>query len=296
MKYLLVIILSGLLFSCQSPKKENTGQWIQIWNGYDLTGWHSYLGTPFNLEIDSSGNKLEPFGIDSDPIEVIKVVETNQGNAIRISGVAWGMIYTKKEFKNYHLKLKVKWGEDMHRPRENGPRDSGLLYHGFGEPGSVYFWMNSQELQIQQGDMGDYWPVGNVEIDIPSVPYNDKYYIFKEGADLRTYYFANILETAREDSMAKRRAFKAIDSEKTHGQWNDVELIAFGDSSIHVVNGKVVMRLFNSRIMSNKRPLNSGKIILQSEGAEVYYKDIYLKNITSIPTEYMKGLSSILSK
>jgi len=285
--YILILILISIL-SCRSnnKKKDNENEWIPIWNGNDLTGWHSYLGTPYNLEIDSVGNTIEPFGIDNDPLEVIKVIETAQGNAIRISGVAWGMIYTEGEFKNYHLKLKVKWGQDMHPPRENGPRDSGLLYHGFGEPGAVNYWMNSQELQIQQGDMGDYWPVGNVEIDIPSIPYDDKYYIFKADADLRAYYFAEILETATQDSLAKRRVFKAFDAEKSHGQWNDVELIVLGDSSIHIVNGKVVMRLFNSRIKSSNKPLESGKVILQSEGAEVYYKDIYIKKIQEIPEEF----------
>ncbi len=94
-----------------------------------------FLGTPYQSKEDDTGNKIIPFGVDHDPLQVIKVVDTDQGKAIRISGVAWGMIYTEKIFQNYHLKLKVKWGEDMHIPRENGPRDSGLLYHGNGEPG-----------------------------------------------------------------------------------------------------------------------------------------------------------------
>lgn len=285
-KVTLTLILISLL-SCQSNKKKDIENvWTPLWNGQDLTGWHSYLATPYNLEIDSLGNTIEPFGIGNDPLEVIKVVKTDEGNAIRISGVAWGMIYSEKEFGNYHLKLKVKWGQDMHPPREKGPRDSGLLYHGFGEPGSASYWMNSQELQIQQGDFGDYWPTGDVEIEVPSVPKDDTFYIFKEGGDLRTYYFADILETATQDSLAKRRVYKAFDAEKPHGQWNDVELITLGDSSIHVVNGKVVMRLFNSRRMSNKQPLSSGKIIVQSEGAEVYYKDIYIKKVKAIPEEY----------
>jgi len=285
--YILILILIST-FSCQSNKKEkdNENKWIPIWNGNDLSGWHSYLGTPYNLKIDSLGETIDPFGIDYDPLEVIKVIETDQENVIRISGVAWGMIYTEKKFKNYHLKLKVKWGEDMHIPREKGPRDSGLLYHGFGEPGSAYDWMGSQELQIQQGDMGDYWPVGDVEIDIPSIPYKDKYYIYKKDANLRTYYSAEILETAIQDSLAKRRVFKALDAEKPHGQWNDIELIVMNGNSIHMVNGKVVMRLFNSRIGSSQKPLHSGRIILQSEGAEVYYKDIYIKYIREIPEEF----------
>lgn len=278
---LLIIILS----SCQNKPKE-ISEWIPLWNGTDLQEWHSYLGTPYVMETDSLGNTIEPFGVDNDPLGVVEIVSLDDGNAIRISGVAWGMLYTEEAYKNYHLKLKVKWGNDMHPPREKGPRDSGLLYHGFGEPGSVYPWSDSQELQIQQGDMGDYWPVGDVVIDIPSIPLDEKFYIYSENATLRSYYFAEILDTASQDSLAKRRVFKALDAEKPHGEWNDVELICIGDSSIHIVNNKVVMRLYNSREMSSGKPLVSGKIMLQSEGAEVYYKDIYLKRISSIPEQY----------
>ena len=291
MKIFIPVVLLILLVSWTYLNiGKQDGNWIALWNGKDLTGWHTFLGTPYQSKEDDAGNKIIPFGIDHDPLQVIKVVDTDQGKAIRISGVAWGMIYTEKIFQNYHLKLKVKWGEDMHIPRENGPRDSGLLYHGNGEPGSelAYPWMNSQELQIQEGDMGDYWPVGDTEIDIPSVRFKDNYFIYKENADLRTYYLATILKTAVNDSLAKRRVFKALDAEKQYGKWNEVELITMGDSSIHIVNGKVVMRLYNSRKMSDKEPLKSGRIMIQSEGAEVFYKDFYLKNITEIPVEFKK--------
>lgn len=284
----IIILLLILFASCKSDKKLDTAEeiWTSLWNGQDFTGWHTYLGTPYLIEKDSLGNTITPFGVDNDPLGVITVVETNQGKAIRISGVAWGMIYTEKDYKNYHLKFKVKWGEAMHPPREKGPRDSGLLYHGFGPPGSASNWMSSQELQIQEGDMGDYWPVGDVEIDIPSVPKDDKYFVYKENAPLRTYYLAEILKTAVDDSLAKRRVYKAFDAEKPYGEWNDIELITYGDSSIHIVNGKDVMRLFNSRTMNDKKPLKTGKIILQSEGAEVFYKDLYLKEIKGIPERY----------
>ncbi len=287
MRSLFILFLIILMSSCQSKPKENT-EWVSLWNGTDLTGWHSYLGTPYQIETDSLGNIIEDFGVDNDPLEVVRIGSLDDGNAIRISGVAWGMIYTEETYKNYHLKLKVKWGNDMHPPREKGPRDSGLLYHGFGEPGTVHPWSDSQELQIQQGDMGDYWPVGDVVIDIPSIPLDDKFYIYSENGPLRSYHFAEILETHTKDSLAKRRVFKAFDAEKPHGQWNDVELICKGDSSIHIVNNKVVMRLYNSRKMSNGEPLSSGMIMLQSEGAEVFYKDIFLKPIDSIPAEYQE--------
>ncbi|MGB5237718.1 MAG: DUF1080 domain-containing protein, partial [Flavobacteriaceae bacterium] len=121
-----------------------------------------------------------------------------------------------------------------------------------------------------------------------SIPLDHKFYIYSENGPLRSYHFAEILETHTKDSLAKRRVFKAFDAEKPHGQWNDVELICKGDSSIHIVNNKVVMRLYNSRKMSNGEPLSSGMIMLQSEGAEVFYKDIFLKPIDSIPAEYQE--------
>jgi hypothetical protein len=46
------------------------------------------------------------------------------------------------------------------------------------------------------------------------------------------------------------------------------------------------MRLFNSRIGSSQKHLTSGRIILQSEGAEVCYKDIYIRQLTEIPEEF----------
>ena len=283
-----------LISACQPTKKEvketsKTDNWEAIWNGTDLTGWHSYLNTPYQMQEDSLGHAIQAFGVDNDPLEVVSVVQKEDGNAIKISGVAWGMIYTENIYSNYHLKLKVKWGEAMHKPRENGPRDSGLLYHGHSDiPGAAlsHPWMNSQELQIQEGDMGDYWPVGEVKVDVPTEK-DGIYYRYKEGAGLHTFYCAQILPTASQDSLAKRRILKEFDAEKAHGEWNDIELIAMGDSSIHIVNGQVVMRLFNSR-MDAGTPLTSGRIVIQSEGAEVYYKDLYMKSISEIPEEFRK--------
>ena len=283
-----LILISFYIFSCQSNIKKisSNENWYKIWNGNNLDGWNTYLETPYSLKKDSLDNKIIPFGINNDPLEVVKIVEMENGNAIRISGVAWGMIFTENDYEDYHLKLKVKWGEKMHSPRENGPRDSGLLYHGFGPPGISSPWMDSQELQIQEGDIGDYWPIGDVEINIPSVSYKEPYYIYNKDGEIRNYYYAEILNKDQHDSMAKRRVYKSFDAEKAHGEWNNIELIVLSDRAIHIVNGKVVMRLYNSKKKSDKSRLTSGKIMLQSEGAEVYYKDIYIKKINNIPAEY----------
>ena len=142
---------------------------------------------------------------------------------------------------------------------------------------------------MQQGDMGDYWPVGDVEIEVPASLNDSLYYRYNPKGELKTFYFADILETNRDDSLARRRVLKSPDAEKPHGEWNDIELITFGDSSIYVVNGEVVMRLYDSRTMKDKTPLREGKIILQSEGAEVFYRDVYLRPIDEIPEAYRES-------
>jgi hypothetical protein len=80
---------------------------------------------------------------------------------------------------------------------------------------------------------------------------------------------------------ASGRCIKQPDNEKPTGEWNTVELIAFGDDSIHIVNGKVVMRLHGPLNISGAvpEPIRSGPIILQSEGAEVYYRDIEIRRL-----------------
>jgi hypothetical protein len=53
------------------------------------------------------------------------------------------------------------------------------------------------------------------------------------------------------------------------------------------VNGTVVMRLRSPmRIDADvPRPVASGPIILQSEGAEIFYRDIQVRSLKAIPAE-----------
>ena len=77
--------------------------------------------------------------------------------------------------------------------------------------------------------------------------------------------------------------------EKPHGGWNTLELVCLGTEAIHVVNGKVVMRLQNSRVQDAAMQwvkLEKGRIQIQSEGAECWYRNIAIRPITQIPEEY----------
>ncbi|MEO6674093.1 MAG: family 16 glycoside hydrolase [Ginsengibacter sp.] len=83
---------------------------------------------------------------------------------------------------------------------------------------------------------------------------------------------------------------RTVNNESSNDEWTTIDLVCFEGKSLHIVNGKVVMVLANSRYFENGKffPLTKGKIQLQSEGAEVFYKDIQIQNISKLPDEFEK--------
>jgi len=97
-------------------------------------------------------------------------------------------------------------------------------------------WTKSIECQIQEGDFGDFHNVGGTSIVVDGKTRTD-------------------------------RVIKTADAEKPFGEWNVVEVICDGDAITNIVNGVVVNK-------GTKASLTRGKILLQSEGAEVFYRNV----------------------
>jgi hypothetical protein len=261
----------GCLLAAGAARADDAA-WTSLFNGKDLAGWDTWLGRP-NKEKD-------PVGLNKDPKAVYTVVNLNGQPVIRISGEIFGAITTQKEFENYHLKLDFKWGEKRWPPREKAVRDSGLLYHCVGPHGAAgSFWMKSQELQIQEKDCGDYWSVAGAIVDVEGDK-KGKTIVYRKGGDKFTV-------PSKETGP---RIIKSPDNENPTGQWNTIELICVGGTSVHIVNGKVNMILTGSRhVVDGKEvPLTKGKIQIQSEGAEVFYGNIAIRTITSIREKYLR--------
>ena len=197
--------------------------------------------------------------------------------AIRISGEYYGGLSTQQEFQNYHLTLQFKWGEAKIPSFKNRKRDSGVLYHATGPHGvDAKAWMRSQEFQIQEGDCGDYWGVAGAVFDIPATKNEKDHYVFNDQGPMLAF---------KDKTDIGRWCIKSPDAENPTGEWNTIELYCMGDSSIHIINGVVVMKLYHSRQTDNgiETPLKKGKIQLQSEGCEVYYRALVIEPIVGMP-------------
>jgi hypothetical protein len=273
-----VIILAFVRPSRQTSASSQRTGWVSLFNGNDLSGWDTYIGPP----LDDLGKKLsdEPVGLNKDPRQVFTVVKQAREELIRISGENWGAISTTKEYENYHLQLLFKWGSLKWGQKKNRKRDSGLLYHSVGPQGADYgAWMRSQEFQVEEGNTGDYWGVAGATQDIPVVRKSDSEYVYDPAGQLLTF-------SAGE--KRGRHCIKQGDAEKPSGEWNTVDLYCHGDTSVHVVNGQVVMILYHSGQLEDRKivPLVKGKIQIQSEGAEVFYKQIRIRPLDAIPNNF----------
>jgi hypothetical protein len=120
-------------------------------------------------------------------------------------------------------------------------RNSGVFVHVLG-PDKI--WPKGIEAQLMSGRAGDFWLVDG---------------------------FALKIDPARQDKKTPRHYFRMKDDvEKPVGEWNQYEITCQGDKIKLVVNGQLVNEASGAEA-------TKGKILLQSEGAEVHFRNVELK-------------------
>lgn len=207
------------------------------------------------------------------------MIEEDGKPVLKVTGQIYGGLTTKAEFENYHLTLQFKWGEKKWEPRLDRQRDSGLLLHCVGPHGAFWkVWKRCLECQIQERDVGDFYPLAGTIAEVPSIiPKGGKRPVYQPGAPLRT---------------ASKAVQRGTSEEMPHGEWNTVEIYTIGDKMVHVVNGDINMVLLNTRQKTpqGEAPLTKGQIQIQSEAAEVYFRDLTLTPITEFPAKIKAAL------
>ncbi|RAV99007.1 3-keto-disaccharide hydrolase [Pseudochryseolinea flava] len=280
--HLLIFIILAFTTTCTTKKEE----WRSLLTK-DMQGWENYLSFRHQLGYngeapkDSAGNAIQPIGYNKDTLNIFSTTEEHGETVLRISGEIYGCIFTKEEFENYHLKLKFKWGNLKSDPRKDEYMDSGVLYHSQGESGVDYWrsWMLSQEFQIIEKGNGDFWPISTSIVDIS---------VADTTADTLQYKAGGIPTSFGHGTGGRIHCLRGKNTEKPNGEWNTLELICFGDKAIYIINDEVVNAISNSRYFdgTTAKPLTKGKLQLQSEAAEIFFKEIQIKNITKIPEDY----------
>jgi hypothetical protein len=175
-----------------------------------------------------------------------------------------------------------RWGDVTWEPRKNKTRDSGILFHCQGEDGNYAkdfsaAWMRSVEFQIIEGGTGDIILVGGYDRGKPDAIYprltttvDASGKRWDPNGQKKEFAKGRIDWKGRDPEWKDVLGFRGReDVEKPHGQWNRIEAICEGGNVTYFVNGVKVNE-------GRDGTFTEGSILLQSEGAEIFFRNVEL--------------------
>lgn len=241
--------------------------WISLFNGRDLSGWYTML----QKSGKGVAEERKIVAIEDGMLHIL-------GNEMGAEPAEAGYLATSLEFENVHIRVEYKWGVKRFHPRTLTKRDNGLLY---GLVGADKVWPTMVECQIEEGDVGDYFLVGGIRGVQDQHPNG----LFGEGLTPDGWTGAagpGDHDNASPESTGGRK-IKDGNFEKLN-DWNCVEVIWQGDRSAHIVNGRTVntVSMLQQPDPSNPVkfiPLTRGKIAIEIEFAEIWYRSIEVRSL-----------------
>lgn len=231
---------------------------IQLFNGKDLTGFYTYL---------------KGLGKNNDPDKVFSVHD----GMIHVTGQTFGALTTENEYANYRLLVEYKWGDRTWAPREMRGRDSGIFVHAVGADGARSgVWMEGIICQLWEGATGDLTLAAGKNkprLTMEAVQRGNLFF-YKPGAPaVIRVGESKVCWFGRDPAWKDTKGFRGkADLEKPVGEWNTIECLCDKDKITCILNGKVV----NAGTASSH---TKGKILFQSEGAEIFFRKIELHPI-----------------
>lgn len=297
------LALLTLFLSCETGKKE----WVDLLNYEDFSNWSVFVLKPdqkgsSEIEMQDSLEWLLPkVYLSVNPDSSVFSFQQHEGKKmLHISGELLGFLTSKEEYENYHLKYKFKFGKKWLWLGDR-PRDGGIFYHV--QNPSTNNERSPHEFNIHDGDLGSYWSFGGygdipyrLSTDLPSsiktiIPIIDS--VIPSLKDTMPLFDSTGNVATFSSSIPERQICIANPiADNLCGEWNELELVCVGDTIVHVVNGRVVTLIYNSREKLGREftPLTRGAIKIQSEGGEQYVEYIRIKRIDEIPQEFKTSI------
>jgi len=252
---LILLLCSITTVSFAQVKKSKDG-FTKIFNGKDFEGWH------LKIRSDDAEMAKKVYAIEDGMVHVFnkdfpQEYELNTGG-----NATHGLFYTNKKYSKFIFKFEYKWGTKIANNFNQFQYDAGMYYHVVDDK----IWPTGIEYQVRynhtktMNHTGDYW-ASNLEW------YTKDSLTFSPPSE------------GGKPMLGKKGEHRALKDAKYHaldGKWNKCEVIVMGNEySIHKLNGKIVN-------MATKLPFSEGIIGLQSETAEIFYRNIEIKEFDEV--------------
>jgi hypothetical protein len=253
-KYYFLLLI--FMVACQQPgKKQVEQEWIQLFNGQDLTGW----------DIKFSGYELNNNYNNTVRVEdgLLKVCydEYKEFNG------EYGHIFYKDKFSHYILRVEYRFvGEQVPGGEDWAFKNSGVMFHS----------QSAESMGLDQD-----FPVC-VEAQ------------FLGGAETGERTTANVCTPGThiymDDTLVTDHCISSSSKTYRGEEWVTVELHVYGDSIIHhVIEGDTVLTYARPIIggyslpegypLPEGTPVKEGYIALQAESHPVQFRKVELLNL-----------------
>ena len=252
------LLLIGLfLFSCGGQqKKAETEQWIQLFNGKDLSGW----------DIKFSGHELNDNYKNTFRVEdgILKVCYDEWD---RFNG-EFGHIFYNKKFSHYRLRVEYRFvGEQVPGGPGWARRNNGIMIHS----------QSAQSMGLDQN-----FPV-SIEVQLLGG--------LGEGERPTANLCTPGTHVVMDGELITRHCINSSSKTYDGDQWVTVEVVVHGDSIIHhIVEGDTVLTYGKPQVGGSNVPenfplpegtlLKEGYIALQAETAPTEFRKIELLDLS----------------
>ena len=253
----LIILLLSIMWACNRPAEKSSDQdWIQLFNGKDLTGWDlKFAGHPLNE------NFKDIFRVEDGILKVsYDKLDSFRGE--------FGHIFYNKKCSKYKLRIEYRFlGNQCPGGPDWGLRNSGVMLHS----------QSAESMGLNQD-----FPV-SIEAQ------------FLGGLREGERTTANVC-TPGTDIDINGQAVQGHctnSSSKTYDgdQWVTVDIIVLGDSIIHhIIEGDTVLTYTKPRVGPDMKPegydvpdgtpLKEGYIALQAESHNVEFRKVELLDLS----------------
>jgi len=253
-----VLVLTFLTSPCWAADPTDDGEWLQLFNGKDLTGW-----TPKITGYAAGDNYADTFRVQRGVLRVSYDKYEGDFND------RFGHLFYDEPFSNYILRLEYRLvGEQYRGGPEWARANSGIMIHGQTPEsmGRDQLFPVSIEVQLLAGRPGETRPTANVCTPGTHVVLDGK---------LHTPHVTN--STSQTYPV---------------GEWVAVEVEVHGDKLIrHKINGESVLDYGGSQLDEKdadakrliaagaSKNITGGTISLQSESHPVEFRKVELKRL-----------------
>ena len=265
------LLLSSSAITIASGKKASNKGFVKLFNGKNFDGWH--------LKLRNGDEEMakQVYAIEDGMVHVFKDMPDSL-NLNTGENATHGLFYTNKKYSKYILRFDYKWGTKITNNFDQWQYDAGVYFHVTDDA----IWPVGIEYQIRYDNVKNNNHTGDL--------------IRPAGADYEwfcneeTNTYLHPKDGGKPEGLVKGKkqwmhlAAPTTNYNGDNNKWNSCEIIVMGDQyAIYKLNGDVVNMAFNLKP-------NEGIFGFQSETAEIYYRDIRIKEFDKIiPAEEFLG-------